>query len=361
MSSTLHGTPRTPGSPCAIRVRLLLLAVLSSLFFPVPASADDVADAKAKFRAGAAAYRQGRYEDAIDLFLQANRLDPQPALIFNVAQVYEKVGDVPSALRSYRDYLRLVPETQDRAAVEKSIRDLEQRLRDKGVQQVTVLSKPAGARVFLDGVEVGSTPTTFETTPGEHALVLKSSGHPDASRAFTLAGDRSMDVDVTMSRTVETAPAPSPAAPGPAAPASTSAPAPRVGAASPPAAETPRAPSFGIASVRPWTWAAFGVSAIGLGSAIGFEVARAGSESAARVDPTQVGFKEKYDAMIANQTGARVMVGIGAAAAVAGGVLLFLDTRSPGRAPSRGKAVSDASVGLGCSAAGCGVVVGGHL
>ena len=43
----------------------------------------------------AQAYREARYKDAIDLFLQANRLDPHPELIYNVGQAYEKLGDVP--------------------------------------------------------------------------------------------------------------------------------------------------------------------------------------------------------------------------------------------------------------------------
>lgn len=154
-------------------------ALLAGLLAASPVLADNGADARLKFKAGAAAFKEGRYKDAIDLFLQANKLDPHPELILNVAQAHEKLGDVPDALRSYRDYLRLSPDADERVAVEKSIVTLQQRLREKGLQQVAVLSDPAGARVFLDGIEIGSTPTAFETMPGKHALILKAPGRPD--------------------------------------------------------------------------------------------------------------------------------------------------------------------------------------
>src|SRR5436190_615806 len=99
---------------------LLALTICISSF---SASADDVADAQVKFKAGATAYREARYKEAIDLFLAANRLDPHPELIFNVGQAFEKLGDVPNALRSYREYLRKLPDAGDRATVEASIRN----------------------------------------------------------------------------------------------------------------------------------------------------------------------------------------------------------------------------------------------
>src|SRR5262249_30798358 len=49
--------------------------------------------AREKYRAGAAAYKAGHYKDAIDLFLDANRLSPSAALSFDVARAYEKLGD----------------------------------------------------------------------------------------------------------------------------------------------------------------------------------------------------------------------------------------------------------------------------
>ncbi len=334
-----------------MRVSRLVVPLSLLLLTAAPAFGDDVADAQKKFRAGAAAYREARYKEAIDLFLQANQLDPHPELIFNVGQAFEKLGNVPDALRAYRDYLRLAPDAEDKATVVKSIKNLEQRLRERGLQQVSVFSKPPGARVFLDEAEVGSTPLTFETKPGRHVVVLKSSGLPDATKEFLLLDDRSMDIDVTLGgprRDVD----PAPTASASASAAEASAP---VGTGAPKVE-----PTFGIGMVKPWTWAAFGVGVLGLGVAAGLEGARAGAESAAEDDPTQVGASQKYDAMLSQQMGARVMVGIGAAGLAAGALLLVLDVRS-GRvapAPAAGT-VARPAVSLGCGVTGCGMSVSG--
>src|SRR5580693_4387830 len=136
-----------------MRKAFLLSVLLPLALAAASASAadpDTELQAKQRFAAGAQAYREARYKDAIDLFLQANKLDAHPELIFNVGQAYEKLADVPDALRCYREYLRLAPAASDRATVEASIRNLEARLRDKGVQQVSVFSSPIGATLVLD-------------------------------------------------------------------------------------------------------------------------------------------------------------------------------------------------------------------
>src|SRR5262245_57390238 len=110
-----------------MRTALLLPLLVPLLLLPASAQAEpeNVTRAKQRFAAGAQAYREARYKDAIDLFLEANKLDPHPELIFNVGQAWEKSGDVSNALRNYREYLRLLPGATDRATVETSIRNLE--------------------------------------------------------------------------------------------------------------------------------------------------------------------------------------------------------------------------------------------
>src|SRR6185436_18266878 len=72
---------------------------------------------KVKFQEGAQAYEQGRYKDAVDAFLAADRLAPSAPLSFNVARAYQKLGDGSSALRWYRDYLRRNPNAQNADSV----------------------------------------------------------------------------------------------------------------------------------------------------------------------------------------------------------------------------------------------------
>src|ERR1043165_1364229 len=73
--------------------------------------------ARKTYQAGAQAYAAGRFKDAIDLFLEAARIAPNPAFSYNVGLAYEQLGDADNALRWYRDYLRELPDAQEKAHV----------------------------------------------------------------------------------------------------------------------------------------------------------------------------------------------------------------------------------------------------
>lgn len=326
-----------------MRKAFLLAVLVPCLLVSGAAHADagDVARAKQTFAMGAQAYREARYKDAIELFLQANKLDPHPELIYNVGQAYEKLGDVSNALRSYREFLRLAPGATDRATIEVSIKNLEGRLRERGVQQVSIFSTPAGATVMLDNKSVGATPWTGEIAPGKHVVILRATGFPDTAKEFVLLSDRAMDLDIAL-------------AAGGSSGATTFVPKPGDPTQQPP---PPPPPEPAKRRVAPWTIAALAVGVVGFGAAIGLEVARAGAESDAEADPTQVGYRAKYDSMVSRQTAARVLVGIGAAATVAGGVLLVLDLR----APSKDTAADPPKAALGCHVGTCGAFVTGRF
>src|SRR6185437_10008781 len=236
---------------------------------------------------------------------------------------YEKLDDVANALRVFREYLRLLPNAGDRAVVEDKCRHFEDRLRLRGVQQVTILSSPLGATILLDGKAVGQAPWTGEIAPGHHVAVLKSPGYADVVRDFQLAADRAMDVDVSLSRPAEAPPGPA----GPTGPAGTQPPAvgpvatgPVAGGEPPPPPPPPPA-----RRVAPWTYATLGLGVGTLGAALGMELARKGAENSARSDMTAIAYENDYNRMVTYQTAGRVLVGVGAAVTVAGGVLLLLD------------------------------------
>ncbi len=325
-------TPRGTHAPCPVLDLARPVAPRSACRrAPTPTRSTQ---AKQRFAAGAQAYHEARYKDAIDLFLQANGLDPHPDLIYNVGQAYEKLGDVPAALRSYREYLRVKPGAGDRATVEASIKNLEARLRERGVQQVTIFTTPSGAELTLDQKPAGRTPWTGEIAPGRHMAILRASGYPDLAKEFVLVGDRAMDLEVALPLTASGAAVvlPSPQAP-----------------VAPPAAVAPPKPH-----VHPWTIAALGAGVVGLGAALGLELARQSAQSSAEGDPTQIGYHSAYSTMTSDQTNARVLAGVGAALVVTGGVLLVVDLRpASSAAPAR--------AGLGCFLGACGAVASGRF
>lgn len=325
--------------------RSQILATLVSLAVVLAAPSGEAraegprAVAKAHFDRGAKAYREARYQEAIDAFMAAYALDPDAVLMFNAGQASEKLARVPDALRFYRDYLRLAPAASDRPAVEASIRNLEARLRERGLQQVSVYSTPAGAELTMDGKDVGRTPWTGELSPGSHEALLRMAGRGEVRKSFALGAERAMDLDIDMG--------------SPAGGAATRA---QANAVTVPAGATATAEPE--ARVRPWTWTALGLGGALLGGSLGFELSRRGAESTAAAEARQIRYQELYDQAASRQNTARILAGLGAAVAATGGVLLVLELSGSG--PGPGSAIT-AAVGGGCGSRECTLVMSGRF
>lgn len=107
--------------------RVLLALLLALLLAPTPALAgpDEQAKAGELFESAETEYQAGRFQQAIDLLLEAQRIAPDPVLDYNLARAYEGLGNLAQALASYRAYLVADPDTRDRGAVEARIKTLD--------------------------------------------------------------------------------------------------------------------------------------------------------------------------------------------------------------------------------------------
>ncbi len=166
--------------------------------------------ARVLFQQGVAAYREGKFYDAVAIFLQTQRVYPDTQLCFNVARAYENLGNSSAALRYYRDYLRQADRPSDGEEVRERVKKLEQQLAQRGVQQLSVISQPESATVLLDGKPVGIAPWTGETYPGKHRLALKLDGYADQEQIIDV--DAYAARDVTLALPALAKPAPPPAA-----------------------------------------------------------------------------------------------------------------------------------------------------
>jgi tetratricopeptide (TPR) repeat protein len=327
----------------ALLVSLLLLPSLAEAA-ETPAPAGDTAatdarrtQAKTRYEEGAAAYAAGRFKDAVDLFLAADRLAPSAPLSFNIARAYEKLGDDSGALRWYRDYLRRAPNAANASDVAALVEKLEDRLSKKGVQQLSVMSTPEGATVSIDDRPVGVTPWTGDLLPGRHRVELSLRGFEENTLEVELAAHRSQEVTVALVARPDSAGAAPP-------------PAPVAATAAPTTSRDDRASEssgFGI-----WPWVTLGAGGVALGGALTFELLRQGSESDAKGDDTQVGYKEKLDQMESQQTTARILAGVGGALVIAGGVLVVLDLGSSKGNQTAGLAVTPTPGGAFATASG---------
>jgi tetratricopeptide (TPR) repeat protein len=337
---------------CLVAFLLVLGATQPALAEPESSPPDPTtvegkrAEGKARYERGADAYAKGRFTDAIDLFLEADALAPSAALSFNIARAYEKIGDGAQSLRWYRDFRRRAPDAKNGPEVDERIRVLESELAKKGVQQLTIMTSPAGATVIVDEQPVGVTPFTGQFPPGRHRVVTALRGYSETSQDVELAADHARDLNVPLIPDTR-----NPALPG--QDAQSTGPSGIVGGSAPGKTEPdrPSGPRFGF-----WPWIGLGAGALALGGAGAFELARRGAEDDARDDHTQVGYKEYYDRMTSRQTTARVLGAVGGALVITGGVLLVLDLTS--RPAGSGK---HASLSVDCLPDGCGVSARGRF
>lgn len=275
--------------------------------------------AKTLFERGVALYREEHYKEALNYFIGAQNLYTNPTLTFNIARACERLQDSSCALKYYREYRRIAPNASDMSEVERSIETLERALLARGIQQVTLQSNPAGARVIVDGADKGTTPWTGELALGSHTALVKQAGFADLQVNFSIEGAHAGDFAYNLQ------PAPTPAdAPPPAAAV----------AVSPPAAAAPldhRPPVQNQpvperrSRVGTWTWVALGSGVAALGTAGALELARANREQDVRDKATQLDRFAAYDSMKDFQKAARIVLGTGLAFTTIGLTLLTLD------------------------------------
>lgn len=99
-----------------------------------PAHAQSSGAAQHHIEQGEHFYRLSDYPAALRQYEAAYRLDPRPALLFNVARCHEVMANLEQAIRYYRRYLRRTPDAKDRAIVEQRIRNLRKRLAERSTE-----------------------------------------------------------------------------------------------------------------------------------------------------------------------------------------------------------------------------------
>ena len=218
------------------------------------------ARASRHFDDGARLYKQARYREAIAAFEAAYVAKPHGAILFNIAQCHEKLGDLPAALRGYAAYLRDLPNAEDRDTVRLVMKNLEQRLAAGGIQQLRVYSRPTDATVYVDGARAGVTPFSAELPLGRHRVGVEIEGYALNERQIELTADTSAALDFTLEKRTETVPLVD--ASQEVVPATVP-----QAALVVPSAETTSGwrPRPGI-----WTWVSAGVTAAALATAVGF-------------------------------------------------------------------------------------------
>ncbi len=104
-----------------------LLVLFVTLFAARVAYAEDASTKSAKrhFDRGQKLFNLGKFDEALDEYQQAYEAKSIPAILFNIGQCYRNLGDFDAAVFSFKKYLKLEPEAENREQVEEYIEELE--------------------------------------------------------------------------------------------------------------------------------------------------------------------------------------------------------------------------------------------
>lgn len=91
------------------------------------AAADDPATRAARrhYERGEKLFALGKFDEALEEYQTAFDAKPLPGFLYNIGQCYRNLGDYDQAIFSFKKYLKLEPEAQNKEAVEQLITDLE--------------------------------------------------------------------------------------------------------------------------------------------------------------------------------------------------------------------------------------------
>jgi len=163
---------------------LVVTIALACSFGGAAFAQDDATRARAAFQRGVAAYKEGKFDEALAAFNEANRIKPNPVVLYNIGQAEAELGKSASAVNHFEQYLagaKNIP-GERRVEVKKEITRLSAK-----VAKLVVESPVAGAKVVVDGNVVGTTPLdkTLIIDPGAHRVVVSRAGYDDFALDIT--------------------------------------------------------------------------------------------------------------------------------------------------------------------------------
>jgi hypothetical protein len=175
------------------------------------ASAQPAPEAQQRFQRALDLYEEGNLDAARAELQRAYELAPNFKLLFNLGQVAFELHDYPAALAAFEKYLAdggpKVPDAR-RAQVEADIEKLKAR-----VARVEVAADVAKADVFVDDVQMGSTPLPrpLVVSAGRRKITVTKSGYLAVTRWVDLAGGDTSQINVELAEPPANRLAPPPA------------------------------------------------------------------------------------------------------------------------------------------------------
>ena len=158
-----------------------------------------MAESRRRFMRANKQYRKGNYHEALLVYQAALDLYRGPAILFNMAQTYEKLRNPAQAAHHFEVYLQANPRAKDHKTVLRRI----ERLKRLAKVEVHVTSYPPGAAIYVgsreDGVK-GRTPSKLALPLGQQRVTVQLAGFIAEERVIEVRLGRRNLVDVQLRR-----------------------------------------------------------------------------------------------------------------------------------------------------------------
>lgn len=177
---------RSPGLALVLSLLMALTCIVCAPGSPC-AKADDgqatedddhPSEARALFLAGRVAFDEGRFEAAIRHFQASYELSERPALLYNIAQCYDRLRRDPQAIEAFERYLQAAPDAENRPTVEARLRALREAVaqseRASAASEAAPRDQPRDAAVTEDAARSSRFPLAPTLVLGAGALVTVS-------------------------------------------------------------------------------------------------------------------------------------------------------------------------------------------
>ena len=182
----------------------LVVIVVSGPGLVASAQADDSRTTKREadrhFKTGVKLFQEAKYSEALAEFEQAYALASHPLVLYNLASTHRALSQYSQAVDFYNRFLAEGKGVVKPAQLAKGQRELDDVLRL--IARVDVTTDPEGARVSVDGREIGPTPLgqPLILGPGDHVVTATLDGHQPGERSFRVAAGDTLAVALTLAK-----------------------------------------------------------------------------------------------------------------------------------------------------------------
>ncbi len=180
-----------------VAITALLITITVAAQPSIVAAQPNTETAAAHIERGMTRYDAGDYEQALAEFRAAYDLAPDPAVLYNLARVHERLDHPVEAVSFYEHYLNDAGRIsrRERREIDRSL----SRLRDQ-IGSVRVEVNVQGAVIMIGGVDRATTPLVdpLRVEAGSVEVSARATGHDVARQVVSVAGGEEVLVRLTL-------------------------------------------------------------------------------------------------------------------------------------------------------------------